>query len=418
MLRTNGPVLWHARDVCRLIGRELRRFCLNPEIYIEKGGQRLRCGYTTGTCAAAASRAAAEMLCSGKPVYAVRIRTPKGPVLTIETDHIALSDGRAVCAVKKDSGDDPDVTNGTDVYAVVCFTEEAGVRIEGGAGVGRVTRPGLDQPVGNAAINSVPRRMIRENVTEVLKKYGLAETRGMSVTISIPEGRALAEKTFNPKLGIVGGISVLGTTGIVEPMSEAAIVQTIRAEISIRREEHYPLLPAAIGNYGLHFIEETWGIPADTFVTTSNFIGDAARMTAGAGFSEILMVGHIGKLVKVAGGMPNTHSMYGDNRMEVMAEIAGALVPASLRDDIVRKIKSCVMTDAALDVLEVFGLRKAVSDEITRRAKTAIEGFSDGKLRCETVMFSNKYGLLAETAEAGKMLGRLRRTKMRKAGGL
>lgn len=381
---------------------------MNPEIYVEKGGQRLRCGYTTGTCAAAAARAAAEMLCSGRPVCAVRIRTPKGPVLTIETDHITLSDGRAVCSVQKDSGDDPDVTNGTDVYAEVYFTEGAGVKIEGGEGVGRVTRPGLDQPVGNAAINSVPRRMIAENVTEVLKKYGLSKTRGMSVTISIPEGRALAEKTFNPKLGIVGGISVLGTTGIVEPMSDAAIVATIRAEISIRREEHYPSLPAAIGNYGLHFIEETWGIAADTFVTTSNFIGDAARMTAEAGFSEMLMVGHIGKLVKAAGGMPNTHSMYGDNRMEVMAEITGEIAPAFLREKLVQAIKHCVMTDAALDVLDAAGLRKAVSEEIARRAKTAIEGFSGGRLRCETVMFSNKYGLLAETAGAGEMLDGLR----------
>ena len=204
------------------------------EEYIVKGGKKLRLGYTTGSCAAAAAKAAAYMLLTGRRMERVTLATPKGIQLELEVKEISMGPDTASCAIEKDSGDDPDVTRGTLVFAEVSRQEVPGVAIDGGIGVGRVTKPGLDQPVGAAAINSVPRRMISEALEEV---RALTDSReGLKVVISVPEGEALAKRTFNPRLGIVGGISILGTTGIVEPMSEQALVDTIRVELRQRRE--------------------------------------------------------------------------------------------------------------------------------------------------------------------------------------
>ena len=329
--------------------------------YIEKGGQRLRLGYTTGSCAAAAAKAAALMLLTGQRVSQVQLRTPKGLDLILEIEDICFLHEQNAgpdtypdavsCAVQKDSGDDPDITNHAMIYARAARSDIPGIRIDGGEGVGRVTKPGLDQPVGNAAINSTPRRMIREAVQEVLElqRSGQAESsfqktehgdfgtghwkdseqripQGIDITISVPQGRELAAKTFNPKLGIEGGISILGTSGIVEPMSDQALLDTIRVEIRVRKEEGLKILPAAPGNYGKNFFLEKYGFSLDTSVTASNFIYDTVKMAADAGFTKMLFVGHIGKLVKVAGGIRNTHSQYGDHRMEILTEIAESLL--------------------------------------------------------------------------------------------
>ena len=196
------------------------------ESYIEKDGKKLRYGYTTGSCAAAAAKAAAWMLLTGQRKKTISLITPKGVPLTLAVEDISMEPNRVSCAIRKDSGDDPDVTNGTLVYAEVTAKEAPGIAIDGGFGVGRVTKKGLDQSVGSAAINSVPRQMIRENLEEILAITD--QNCGLSVVISVPEGERLAKQTFNPRLGIVGGISILGTTGIVEPMSEKALVDTIR----------------------------------------------------------------------------------------------------------------------------------------------------------------------------------------------
>lgn len=202
------------------------------EQYIEKDGKRLRLGYTTGSCAAAAAKAAAWMLLTGREKTNITLDTPKGIRLDLPVLEITRTAEQVSCAIEKDGGDDPDITKGTLIFATVTRSEGSGVDIDGGIGIGRVTKRGLDQPVGNAAINSVPRKMIRENVEEVM---ALADYKGgLKVVISAPEGEILAQKTFNPRLGIVGGISILGTTGIVEPMSEKALVDTIRVELRQR----------------------------------------------------------------------------------------------------------------------------------------------------------------------------------------
>ena len=232
--------------------------------------------------------------------------------------------------------------------------------IDGGAGVGRVTKPGLDQPVGAAAINSVPRKMIQENAEEILRLTG--ETGGLSVVISVPGGETLAKKTFNPRLGIVGGISIIGTTGIVEPMSEAALVETIRVELRQRRESGAEYVLLKPGNYGSDFVRDGLGLDPAEAVQTSNFIGDAVEMCREMGFRGALLVGHVGKLVKVAGGMLNTHSKYGDCRMEILAAHAAA---AGLRAERVEEILRCVACDDALRVLREENLYEATLARLT-----------------------------------------------------
>ena len=252
------------------------------EQYIEKDGKRLRLGYTTGSCAAAAAKAAAWMLLTGRRKETITLDTPKGIRLELAVREITMRADSVSCAIEKDSGDDPDVTKGTLIFASVRRTDEPGVHIDGGEGVGRVTKRGLDQPVGNAAINSVPRQMIRENVEEVMALTDFSG--GLDVVISAPEGETLAKKTFNPRLGIVGGISILGTTGIVEPMSEAALVETIRVELRQRRAmgKEYALLTP--GNYGSDFIRQNLDVDLNTAVQVSNFLGDALDICRALGF--------------------------------------------------------------------------------------------------------------------------------------
>jgi cobalt-precorrin-5B (C1)-methyltransferase len=230
---------------------------------------------------------------------------------------------------------------------------------------------------------------------------------GIEVTISVPRGEELAAKTFNGKLGIKGGISILGTTGIVEPMSEQALLDTIRAEISVRRSEGRTILSAAPGNYGKQFFLEKYGFPLETAVTASNYIRDTIQLAQDAGFRRLLFVGHIGKLVKVAGSVPNTHSKYGDRRMEILGQIAedvsGRELPA-LRAE----LDGCVTTDEAVRILKAQGMEVPVLAEMTRRIRSVMEGWADGKMQIEVIVFSNVYGELGKTEQAEQFLKELR----------
>jgi len=365
--------------------------------FVIKDGQKLRLGYTTGSCAAAASKAAAWMLLSGRRKEHISLETPKGITLSLAVEDIAQGTGSVSCAVRKDAGDDPDVTDGALVYAEVGFCETPGIFIEGGAGVGRVTKPGLDQPVGSAAINSVPRRMIKENVEEVARLFDYGG--GLSVVISIPEGEALAKKTFNPRLGIVGGISVLGTTGIVEPMSEKALVDTIRAELTQRRALGAESVLLTPGNYGAEFIKASLGFDPEIAVQTSNFIGDALDICRELGYKRILLIGHIGKLVKLAGNMMNTHSKYGDCRMEIIAAHSGAAgAPSALSSQIL----GCVACDEAVRLLrqESDALAENALAGVTQRAHANLKHRAGEGVDIEMIMFSKEYGILGKTDKA------------------
>ncbi len=369
------------------------------ETYVVKDGKRLRRGYTTGSCAAAAAKAAAQMLLTGKEVTEVRIITPAGVPLDLEVLEIHISDKSVSCSVRKDSGDDPDITNGILITAEVAAMEDPGIIIDGGTGIGRITKPGLDQPVGAAAINSVPRKMIRENLEEICGKLNYRG--GLSVIISAPAGVELAKKTFNPRLGITGGISVLGTSGIVEPMSDQALVDTIRVELKQRRingAEHILLTP---GNYGKDFIREHILPDPDKPVMVSNFIGDAIDICGELGFHGILLIGHIGKLVKLAGGMLNTHSRYGDCRMEILASYAAA---SGLPAGKVKEILECVTCDQAVRILQENDLLQNTMDLLIQKISLTLDHRAGGKMQTGVMVFSNVHGLLCKTENAQTLL--------------
>ena len=369
------------------------------EHYIRSGNRRLRCGYTTGSCAALAAAGAAELLLTGQAPETLTLLTPGG--LRIETPPVfcRMEGDRAACAVQKDAGDDPDVTDGILIVATVGRTAE-GITIDGGEGIGKVTRPGLDRAVGEAAINSVPRRMIfaaMETLCDELNYSG-----GLKVVISAPEGREIAKKTFNPMLGIEGGISILGTSGIVEPMSEQAIVDTIALEIRQKAAFGNRRLILCPGNYGLDFLSrEMPELEAIPRVKCSNYIGDALDLAILEGMEEVLLIGHVGKLVKLAGGIMNTHSRMADCRRELFCAHA-ALCGA---DRIIcESLMQQVTTDGCLEILKNVRLCKPVMESLLREIQTVLERKSGGACRFGAVLFSNVYGLLGKTAEAEALL--------------
>ena len=367
--------------------------------YVVKDGKKLRMGYTTGSCAAAAAKAAAWMLLTGKPLETIRLLTPKGIPLELEVLERDISPDMARCAIRKDSGDDPDVTDKTLIFAEVRRTVEPGVLIDGGPGVGRVTKRGLDQPVGNAAINSVPRQMIRENLEEVIRLTDW--TGGLSVIISAPDGERLAKKTFNPRLGIVGGISILGTTGIVEPMSETALVETIHVELRQRRETGADYVLITPGNYGSDFIKGSLGLRDGKETQVSNFIGDGIDLCRELGFRGFVLVGHIGKLVKIAGNMLNTHSKYGDCRMDIMAACGGA---CGLRAPRIKEMLDCAACDDALRILQEEGVYEETLKLLTERIAGNLRHRAGEELESGVLVFSNVYGILGETENARDLL--------------
>ncbi len=389
-----------AAAVCNAMRYQSRREVMKE--FIIRDGKKLRLGYTTGSCAAAAAKAAAWMLLSGSKKESIRLLTPKGMELTLAVEDIHLSPNCVRCAIRKDSGDDPDITRDTLIYAEVRKTETVGIVIDGGQGVGRVTMPGLDQPVGAAAINSVPRRMIQENVEEVCGLFGYIG--GLYVVISAPDGETLAKKTFNPRLGIEGGISILGTTGIVEPMSEQALVDTIHVELRQRREGGADYVLLAPGNYGADYIKGVMGIDPATAVMTSNFIGDTMEMCRELGFRGALLIGHIGKLVKLAGGMWNTHSRYGDCRMDILTACAAA---EGLHGGAAAEMLCCATCDDALRLLKEQGLYDAVLHRLAGRIDDMMH-YKCSDIETGAILFSKEYGYLCETKDAAALLRRIK----------
>lgn len=369
------------------------------EHYIQNGARKLRCGYTTGTCAALAAAGAAEQLLTGQAPERVSLVTPKGWQVEAELLHTALVGGVSTAAVAKDAGDDVDVTNGMLVFADVCLSRHPGIRIDGGEGIGRVTKPGLDQPVGAAAINSVPRRMITEQVSLVCEEAEYSG--GLQVIIRVPGGRELSRRTFNPQLGIEGGLSILGSSGVVEPMSNQALVDTITLSIRQARAEGATCLILVPGNYGLHFIQEHGFDRRAPIVKCANFIGDALDAAGAEGFSSVLLVGHVGKLVKLAGGVMNTHSRYADCRTELLCAHA-AVCGASQKT--CAALLDAATTDACIALLDEAGLRAPVLDSLLRAVERHLVRRAAGAYRVGAVLFSNEYGLLGRTASAAEML--------------
>lgn len=369
------------------------------EEYQFSQGKNLRCGYTTGSCATAAAKAAATMLLTGERVAAVRIDTPKGVVLELEPLEVELAEQYVSCAIRKDSGDDPDDTNGVLVFAKVEKVAEPGVHIEGGVGVGRVTKPGLACAVGGPAINPTPRRMITAEVGSVIEQAGYSE--GLLVTISIPEGVEIAKKTFNPRLGIIGGLSVLGTSGIVEPMSEKALIETMYVEMRAQKARGNKHLLVFFGNYGEDFTRDVMQLDLEGAVTCSNFVGELLDYAVFLGFETLLLIGHSGKLVKLAQGVMNTHSKYADCRTELFA-LEAMFHGASI--EVGQEIYHCLTTDEVTKILKREQIFEPVMDKVTERIDFYMQHRVHGKIKTAAFMFSNVYGILGKTKAADELI--------------
>ena len=429
------------------------------DTFVYKDHKKLRCGYTTGTCAALAAQGAVRFLLTGSWKETEEIMTPKGILVCVSLEEKTSGDSWVECAVRKDAGDDYDVTNGILVYARAEFVKdknfyekvqmshlessgfgaagekpglspenqkqqkkanaahqkealpESLVRIDGGIGIGRITKSGLDQPVGAAAINSVPRKMIRDAVYALLEEAG--EFLPVSITISVPAGVEAAKKTFNPVLGIEGGISVLGTSGIVEPMSEEALVETIRTHLNVLRAEGRKWVIAVPGNMGAGFLKgylteqnktSVGSMEAfmNSLVTMSNFVGRTIDITAELGFSGILIAGHMGKLVKIGNGIMNTHSREADGRMDTMLSCA---LSAGTEDlELLRKIQRSNTTDEAMDHLKQAGIIEDTINVFLKRADWHLTHRSRDEVRTGMIVFGTKGEYLGETEGADAIL--------------
>lgn len=370
--------------------------------YIIKGDKRLRYGYTTGSCAAAAAKAATVMLLSGKITEEAALLTPKEILLHLTIEDIHMQKDCVSCAVRKDGGDDPDATDGALVYAKVKKTDTAGVLIDGGTGVGRVTKPGLQQPVGAAAINEVPRRMITQEVSEVCREYGY--TGGIKVEISVPKGAEIAGKTFNPRLGIVGGISILGTSGIVVPMSEQALIESIRIEMRMLVENGARYLVVTPGNYGELFSKEQMDVNLNSSMKCSNYVGETLEMAAAMGVKGILFVAHIGKFIKVSGGIMNTHSHHADSRAELMAAHA---VRSGADLETAKLLLDTVTTEDAVNILLEHKLLEQTMKETIKRIQFYLNHNIQGAFEAGTILFSSVHGKLAQSDNVPELINKI-----------
>ena len=372
------------------------------DYYVIRGNKKMRFGYTTGSCAAAACKGATEILLGGKLQETVTLMTPKGILLTLELKDIQIETDKVICAIRKDAGDDPDTTNGILVYATVEKTKDQGITLDGGIGVGRVTKAGLSQKIGEAAINPVPKSMILRAATEIAEKYDYEG--GLKIIISVPEGVEIGKKTFNPRLGIVGGISILGTSGIVEPMSEAALVQSIRVEMKQHFSQGEEYLLVTPGNYGADYLREHMNLPYEKNIKCSNYVGETIDMAIDMGVKGILFIAHIGKFVKVAAGIMNTHSHSADARMEVLASNA---IRAGAPLECAKEILNASTTDEALDILNRYQMTQGTMKEVLDRIQFYLNHRSYEQILLGAVVFSNTCGYLGQTADAAKLIEKI-----------
>jgi len=367
-----------------------------PREHIVKEGQVLRRGYTTGTCAAAAARAAASMLFSGEKLDCIEVTLPSGATLRLPLQYTGLEKGKAVCSVKKEAGDDPDVTDGVEIYARVGLLQGgAGVEVCAGEGIGMVTRPGLEVEVGQPAINPAPMRMIKSEVEKELPPE-----KGVRVELVIPGGEELAQKTFNPRLGIQGGLSILGTTGIVEPMSSHAVQESLALEVKMHAPGCDGFAVLVPGNYGKETARGELGLPEKNIFKMSNYAGFMLDRCIENSINRILLVGHPGKLLKLAAGIFQTHSRKADARFEILAAYAAL---RGVSRECISLMQESVNTEEMVELLEnegAGGMFPVLAAKISARA----EEYTGFRSEVGTVLFTLKKGIIARDEGAAKML--------------
>ena len=342
----------------------------------------VRTGLTTGACAQAAAKGCALMLVSGSIVNSVEIELPNGENREVRLIKQKANKNYAGCTVIKDSGEeDKDVTNGIEIVCEIREAQEPGIALKGGLGVGKVTCPGLPVDVGEWAINPAPRRMIMRDVSQVLPEKG-----GYVVEISVPEGERIAEQTYNPRLGIEGGISIIGTSGLVRPKSQESYKKSLLVELNVAIAAGYKAIFIASGYLGERLLIENYNIPQQQIIKVGDHIGFMLEQCAAKGVAKVMLIGHIGKLSKVAAGLFNTHYKTGDARLETIAAYA-ALNGAGR--DIVRELLGLKLAEAAIDVLRNKGFMAAFDDIAGRAAERAIE-LCKGGIDAAVVLLSLK----------------------------
>lgn len=360
--------------------------------YAYVNGKKLRKGFTTGTCATAATAAAISMILNQDIEEKVTVSTANGVEVTMEIKDPSFGDLSASAAVEKDGGDDADATHGLLIYSTVTLLPDSNdIEIDGGEGVGRVTQKGLKCDVGMAAINPTPRAMIEKTARQLL-----GPNCGAKIIISVPGGEETAKLTYNSRLGIVGGISILGTTGIVNPMSEESWKASITIELTMLYNQGYRSVVLAPGNYGEDFATNVLGIPPHRIVNMSNFVGHVLKEVQRIGFTRVLMVGHMGKFVKVAGGIFSTHSKDSDARMEIiMANLALLGAPVELLE----KVDQCITTDAAGTLIEEYHYEEVYQvlvDKMKFRSERLLRNRKP-EVSIDVVTFGTEAGYLAST---------------------
>ena len=340
----------------------------------------LRYGITTGASAAAASKAALLALVS-EPVERVIIPTPIGIRIEVPVKSSRkISDDTAEAVVVKDAGEDIDATNKMEITATIKLTDNGEVVIKSGKGIGKVTKPGLQVPIGEGAINPVPRSMITAAVKEVLPAG-----KGVEVTISAPEGETIAKKTLNPKLGIIGGVSILGTTGVVKPLSLEACRRSLVPQIDVALAHGYKRIVFVPGNIGEKIAIQQFSVPEDAIVQTGDFMGYMLDKAVEKGVKEIILLGHSGKLVKLAANIFNTHHKVADARNEVIASYAGA-VGADTKT--IKALLQSNTSDQATETLRDVNLLEATYTKIAERVSQRVSDRVENKIKISIIIVS------------------------------
>lgn len=368
------------------------------EEYVYIDGKKYKRGYTTGSCATGAAKAATYMILTKETLETVNIDTPKGIPLNLKVENVDINNAFAQCSIQKDGGDDIDATHKMHIYAKAELIDCNEIIIDGGIGIGRVTKKGLGIEIGKAAINKTPISMIQSEVRKVI-----GDTKGVKITIFAPEGETIAKKTFNPRLGIIGGISIIGTTGIVEPMSDEGWKKSLSIELEMKKAQGMDKVILVPGNHGEMFIKESLGIDSKYIVRTSNFIGYMLKEAQRIGFKKILMAGHLGKYVKIAGGIFNTHSKVADARNEILiANLALMNAPFEL----INKVNECLTTEEFIEILEddKYKKYKEIYNILSEKCKKRIDIYmNDDEIDIEVMIFSMEKNLLGESKKAGDL---------------